>query len=109
MHCGFVGDTQCIASDKEHHTKAAIVCPPWTLACSRPVNLLMATLEADVVLSDIPHLSISRPHQVTQKKSAWRAQTCSTRTSPGWQAFQLLLLLRQMQLACNWQCGCGSG
>ena len=33
----------------------------------------------DVVLSDI-HLSISRPYQVAQNKSAWLAQTCSTRT-----------------------------
>ena len=34
----------------------------------------------DVVLSDIHHLSISRPYQVAQNKSAWQAQTCSTRT-----------------------------
>ena len=34
----------------------------------------------DVVLSDIHYLSISRPYQVAQNKSAWRAQTCSTRT-----------------------------
>ena len=34
----------------------------------------------DVVLSDIHHLSISRPYQVAQNKSAWRAQTCPTRT-----------------------------
>ena len=34
----------------------------------------------NVVLSDIHHLSISRPYQVAQNKSAWRAQTCSTPT-----------------------------
>ena len=35
---------------------------------------------SDVVLSDIHHLSVSRPYQVAHNKSAWRAQTCSTRT-----------------------------
>ena len=34
----------------------------------------------DVVLSDIHHLSIPRPYTVAQNKSAWRAQTYSTRT-----------------------------
>ena len=29
---------------------------------------------------EIHHLSISRPYQVAQNKSAWRVQTCSTRT-----------------------------
>ena len=29
----------------------------------------------DVVLSGIHHLSISRPYQVAQNKSAWRGQT----------------------------------
>ena len=38
------------------------------------------TIWNDVVLSDIHHLSMSRPYQVAQNKSAWRAQTCFTRT-----------------------------
>ena len=44
------------------------------------VSQLQNRLNTDVVLSDIPHLSISCPSQVAQNKSAWRAQTCSTRT-----------------------------
>ena len=34
----------------------------------------------DVVLFDIHLLSIPRTYQVAHSKSAWRAQTCSTRT-----------------------------
>ena len=36
----------------------------------------------DLVLCDIYHLFIVCPYQVAQDKSAWQAQTCSTRTQP---------------------------
>ena len=47
---------------------------------------------SDVVLSDIHHLSISRPYQVAQNMSAWRAQTCSTHAQP-WLARVLIIVL----------------
>ena len=46
----------------------------------------------NMVLSDIHRLSISHTYQVAQSKSAWRAQTCSTRTQP-WLASVLITIM----------------
>ena len=50
----------------------------------------------DVVLSDIHHVSISRPYQVAQNKSAWQGQTCSTHTL-GWNALIIIITIIVIQ------------
>ena len=44
------------------------------------LDYVSAPFRTDVVLVDIHLLYISRPYQVAQNKSAWRAQTCFTST-----------------------------
>ena len=100
LRAGLVSQTVIDQDARAQAQKAGRIEAATQVACIRQVSSLLHRQEQllfgqvkgpghvgkprkiwnDVVLSDIHHLSISRPYQVAQSKSAWRAQTCSTRT-----------------------------